>query len=92
MTNTAIDQNKLRIVPVGHTLSVFLVITYLLCVIFGLLVPAEFHMYQAWTPLLPGFEWLTWPGFLFGLVDSYVYGWYIAVLFVPLFRFFARRF
>lgn len=83
--------NSLRIVPVGHALSVFLVITYLLCVGFGLIVPERFHMHQAWAPLLPGFEWLTWSGFFFGLIGAYVYGWYIAVFFVPLYRVFARR-
>jgi hypothetical protein len=48
-------------------------------------------MYEAWAPLLPGFEWLTWPGFLFGLVESYLYGWYIALVFVPLYRWFSAR-
>ncbi|PKP68084.1 MAG: hypothetical protein CVT83_06775 [Alphaproteobacteria bacterium HGW-Alphaproteobacteria-5] len=81
----------MRLVPVGHALSVFLAISYLLCVGFGLLAPETFHMHQAWAPLLPGFDWLTWKGFLFGLADAYLYGWYIAVLFVPLYRAFARR-
>lgn len=84
-------QTPIRIVPAGHTLSVFLVITYLFCVGFGLLAPERFHMHEAWAPLLPGFEWLTWSGFLFGLVGAYLYGWYIAVIFIPLYRAFARR-
>lgn len=77
--------------PLGHALSLFLVISYLLCVGFGLLVPGGLRMYEAWAPLLPGFEWLTWSGFLFGLVGAYLYGWYIAVVFVPLYRAFGRR-
>jgi len=92
MTETSIGQSSIRIVPAGHALSMFLVVTYLLCILFGLMVPAEMHMYQAWAPLLPGFEWLTWPGFIFGFIGAYVYGWYIAALFVPLYRFFAARF
>lgn len=40
--------------------------------------------------LLPGFEWLRWPGFIAGAVGSLLYGWYIAVLIVPLYRFFGR--
>lgn len=80
-----------RIVPLGHALSVFLAFTYLVCVAFGILLPMRFHMHEAWAPLLPGFEWLTWPGFIFGLIGAYLYGWYIAVVFVPLYNFFRQR-
>ena len=75
----------LRILPLGNTLSLLLVISYLLCVGFGLVAPGQMRMYEAWAPLLPGFEWLTWTGFLIGLIEVYLYGWYIAVLFVPLY-------
>lgn len=81
---------RLRIVPLGHAASLFLAISYVLCVAFGLVAPEHFHMHEAWAPLLPGFEWLTWPGFLIGLVEAYAYGWFIAVLFVPLYRHFAH--
>lgn len=76
----------------GWTLSVFLLATYLICIAFSLLVPASFHMHEAWSPLLPGFEWLTWQGFLAGAVGIFAYGWYIGILAVPLFRIFRRRF
>lgn len=79
----------MKIVPVAHALSIFLLVSYLLCIGFGLLVPADMRMYEAWAPLLPGFEWLTLKGFLFGLVGSYLYGWYIALVFVPLYRYFS---
>ena len=75
----------------GWTLSLFLLVTYLICVGFGLLVPARFHMHEAWAPLLPGFEWLTLPGFIAGAIGSFLYGWYAAVLLVPLHRFFSSR-
>jgi len=75
----------------GLSLSALLLLTYLLCIGFGLIMPAHFHMHEAWAPLLPGFEWLTWPGFVFGAIGAYLYGWYIAIVFVPLWRFFERR-
>ena len=74
----------------GHATSLFLVITYVLCVVIGLLGPDGLRMHEAWAPFLPGFEWLTWTGFFIGLVETYAYGWFIAVLFVPLYRFFSR--
>lgn len=76
----------------GWTLSIFLLISFLICVAFGLLVPGQFHMHEAWAPLLPGFDWLTLPGFLAGALGSFLYGWYIAVLGVPLYRYFRGRF
>ncbi len=84
--------SKLRdIIVLGNTASLFLVVTYLVCIAYGL-VFSEHRMVDAWAPLLPGFEWLTVPGFLFGLAGSYLYGWYIALLWVPLRRFFSARY
>ena len=82
---------KASILTWGWTLSVFLLITYLICVGFGLLAPMQFHMHEAWAPLLPGFEWLSVTGFIAGAVGSFLYGWFIAVLVVPLYRYFSGR-
>lgn len=90
MESSRATGTRMRIAPLGNTLSLLLVISYLLCIGFGLLAPSEMRMYEAWEPLLPGFEWLTWSGFLIGLVEAYLYGWYISVLFVPLYRLFSR--
>ncbi|MBF4490612.1 DUF5676 family membrane protein [Psychrobacter sp. N25K4-3-2] len=82
--------NTLGIGSVGNSVSLFLLISYLLCIGFGLLAPEQISMHEAWAPLLPGFEWLTWSGFLIGFVESYLYGWYFAIVFVPLYRWFAK--
>ena len=74
----------------GMSLGIFLAITFVLCVGFDLLFPGM-AMYETWLRLLPGFTWLTWPSFLLGLVESFMYGWYVALIFGPLFNFFARR-
>jgi|TARA_R110000787_G_scaffold13429_1_gene42330 hypothetical protein len=37
-----------------------------------------------WAPLLPGFKWLTWSGFLAGALGSFAYGWYIVILVIPI--------
>lgn len=82
---------RLGIAPLGNSLSLLLVISYLLCVGFGMFAPEQMRMYEAWAPLLPGFEWLTWAGFGVGLMEAYLYGWYFAVLFVPLYRWFSKN-
>ncbi|MES1991736.1 MAG: DUF5676 family membrane protein [Pseudomonadota bacterium] len=91
MAEVSTTSRSIRIASLGQALSLFIAISYLLCIAFGLLAPAKFHMHEAWAPLLPGFEWLTLSGFIFGLIGSYLYGWYIAIVFVPLYRFFKRR-
>ncbi len=84
------DSKPMRIYTVGMSLGVLLALSFALCVVFGLLLP-EATMYQAWLPLLPGVSWMSWPSALLGLVESFAYGWYIAVIFVPTWNFFERR-
>ncbi|HEX19785.1 MAG TPA: hypothetical protein ENG78_03070 [Acidiferrobacteraceae bacterium] len=80
----------ISLLAVGHASSLLLTISYLLCVGFDLLFP-EYAMFETWRNLLPGFEWLTWKGFLIGLVESYGYGWYMALVWVPIYNFVAGR-
>ena len=49
-------------------------------------------VYQTWLKRLPGFTWLSWPSFILGLVESFTYGWYVVLVFAPLYNFFAARF
>lgn len=83
------DFKPIRIYPVGMALGVLLAMSFVLCVIFGLLVPGA-TMYQLWLPLLPGVTWISWTSGLLGLLESFAYGWYIAVIFVPTLNFFSR--
>ena len=80
----------ISLAAVGHATSLFLAITYVLCVGFDLVFP-EHAMFEAWRKLLPGFEWLNWKGFLIGLAESYGYGWYFALIWVPLYNVVAVR-
>ncbi|MEE4377140.1 MAG: DUF5676 family membrane protein [Candidatus Competibacteraceae bacterium] len=81
-------KTTLSLLRIGHATSLFLAITYLLCVAFDLLFP-QHAMYRAWSILLPGFEWLSWGSFFLGLVESYGYGWYIALIWTALYNFFS---
>jgi uncharacterized protein DUF5676 len=77
--------------PLGLALGVFFVITFILCVCFDLVFPGQ-AMYQSWMKLLPGFTWLTWGSFVIGLIESFAYGFYIALVFCPLYNFFNGEF
>jgi hypothetical protein len=76
---------RISLTAVGHATSVFLAVSFTLCVAFDLLFPTH-AMYQAWQHLLPGFTWISWGSFFLGLVESYAYGWYAAVIWVPLYN------
>jgi len=71
----------------GLATSLFLAIAFTLCVVFDLCFPSR-AMYGAWVALLPGFEWLSWKSFLLGLLESYGYGWFFALIWVPLYNVF----
>lgn len=81
---------KIPVVALGMSLGLFLAVTFILCVGFDLLFPDR-AMYESWLRLLPGFSWLSWPSFFLGLAESFGYGWYIALVFGPLYNFFAAR-
>ncbi len=81
---------RLSISVLGNSLGLFFAITFALCVLFDLIFPG-YAMNQVWSPLLPGFVWLTWSGFIIGLVESFAYGWYAAIVLVPLYNFFVAR-
>ena len=81
---------RIPVVALGLSLSNFFATTYVLCVLFDLWVP-EFAMNSAWGTFLPGFEWLSWSSFALGLVEALAYGWYIALVFGPLYNYFVTR-
>ncbi len=78
-------KQTISLTAVGHASSLFLAMTFILCVIFDVLFP-EAAMYRSWQALLPGFKWLSWSSFLLGLVESYGYGWYFALIWVPIYN------
>jgi hypothetical protein len=56
----------------------------------SLIFPAH-TMAQSLQELLPGFEWLTWKGFLLGLIEAYGYVLYATLIWVPIYNVTARH-
>lgn len=67
-------------------------VSFVTCVLFGLITPQSLHMHVFLEQVLPGFRWLTWWGFLLGLVESFLYGVYAALVFVPIYNWLTKRF
>lgn len=90
---TALPPRSVPRIPVfalGMSLGLFLALTFILCIVFDLWFPT-LAMNPVWAPLLPGFVWISWPSFFLGLIEAFSYGWYAALIFGPLFNFFAAR-
>ncbi len=82
--------HRIPIVALGMSLSLLFAVTFVVCVVFDLLFPAM-AMHEVWLPLLPGVTWLSWQSFILGLAESAAYGWYVALIFGPLFNLFASQ-
>ena len=81
----------LSIRALGLGLSLFFVISYLICIIGYLLLPGFPVQHGALSIFLPGFELLSWRSYFLGLAESFAWGWYIALVFGSLYNFFVRR-
>jgi hypothetical protein len=82
--------SRIPVVALGMSLGLFLALTFVLCVLFDLWFPA-LAMNPLWGPLLPGFTWISWTSFALGLVEAFAYGWYVALVFGPLYNFFVAK-
>ena len=76
---------------VSWALGLFGAVTFVVCVTYGLVTPQSLHMHTFLEQVLPAFKWLTWWGFLLGLVESFLYGVYAGLVFCPIYNGLNRR-
>ncbi len=77
----------LNIRVVSWSLGIFFAFSYILCVLYGLIVPQRLHgMSTFLESVLPAFKWLTFGGFVLGLIESFLYGVYVGIVFVPIYN------
>ena len=76
---------------VAWALGLFTAVTFIVCVIYGLVTPQSVHMHTFLEQVLPAFKWLTWWGFLLGLIESFLYGAYVGLVFCPIFNWLHRH-
>lgn len=57
--------------------ALFTTLSYLLCVVYGLVTPESIHMHQFLEIVLPAFEWIGVGSFLLGLAESFLWGVYL---------------
>jgi hypothetical protein len=73
------------------SLATFTTVSYIVCVVYGLIVPESFHMVEFLEIILPGFKWLTFGAFIIGLVESFLYGVYAGLVYTPIYNFYNNR-
>lgn len=79
----------LRIVPVGWATSIFLTISYVLWVILGFSISgAAFREVMEWH--MVGLTMSSPTTIILGLIWSFLCGWYVSLVFVPIYNAFAR--
>lgn len=79
------------VMPLGMALGLFLAISYLTCIVLYLIASDMAAGHAMLGLFLPGFKLLSWSSFFLGFVESFGYGWYIALILGPLYNFFAAR-
>ena len=73
------------------SLGLFTAVSFVFCVVYGLVTPEALHMHSALETVLPGFTWLTFPGFIVGLVEAFLYGVYGGLAFGWIYNGLGRR-
>jgi len=71
--------------------ALFTTLSYLLCVLYGLVSPESVHMHRFLEIVLPAFTWLTPEGFLLGLAESFLWGVYLGLFFPLIYNRLYRR-
>ncbi|RMF59184.1 MAG: hypothetical protein D6748_07000 [Calditrichaeota bacterium] len=81
----------LRIKTLSLSLGLFFSLSFVLCVLYGLLTPSSLHMHPFLEAVLPGFRWISIGSFLLGLIESFLWGIYIGMVFTPIYNFFKKQ-
>ncbi len=81
----------LNIKIVAYSIGFFTAVSFIFCVLYGLITPESVHMHTFLESVLPAFKWLTWWGFLLGLIESFLFGAYVGLVFVPIYNYVSKK-
>ena len=81
--------HAIPVIALGWALSLSFAISFALCVLGYYILPSLPVAHGALA--IWGFQFDSWPRFFLGFAESFAWGWYIALIFAPLYNFFAAR-
>lgn len=90
---TATEVHRTAHIPIqalGWSLGIFFAITFTICVLFDLAFPSQ-EMSSLWMQLLPWVDRISLGSYLLGVAETLLYGWFVALIFGPLFNFLAKQ-
>jgi len=76
----------LRIKIVSLSLGLTFAISFVVCVLWGLLLPEPVHMHEFLQLVLPGFTWISFGAALLGLIESFLFGVYFGLIYAPIYN------
>jgi hypothetical protein len=76
---------------VTWSLALFTSVSFVLCVIYGLVTPESIHMHRFLEIVLPAFKWISVGSFFLGLAESFLWGAYVGLVFSPIYNAVSRR-
>lgn len=91
---TAIEEISVQLLNwkiMTWSVGLFCAVSFVLCVLYGLVVPRAWHLTQFLEITLPGFKWLSVGSFVIGLIETFLYGAYAGLVFTWLHNAVARR-
>ena len=74
----------LRIRTVSLALGLTFAVSFVICILWGLLLPEQVHMHEFLQFVLPGFTWISFGSAALGLIESFLFGVYFGVIYVPI--------
>jgi hypothetical protein len=90
-TSNMMENAMMNTKLVTWALGIFAAVSFVFCVVFGFVTPGSHRMSEFLEMMLPAFKWLTWWGFLLGLVESFLYGAYVGLVYCPIHNWLHRR-
>ena len=81
----------LNIKVVTWSLAICTAFSYVLCIVYGVVIPGSGHMVAFLQQVLTWFEPNSWRGFGLGLVQSFLYGAYAGIVYVPVYNLLHRK-
>lgn len=77
--------------PVAWRLATSAAITFAFDILLAALFPGWRVMQKVYEDVMPGFKFFSRGAFFLGLLEAFIGGFGVAVLFVPMYNFLARR-
>ena len=74
------------------SLGLHCAVSFVLCVAWGLLATPALHASRLLEMVLPGFRWLSPASFLLGLLESFLIGVYLGLVFTAIYNLVLRGF